>query len=209
MKNTPNFSYENKLSGIIAGIDEAGRGALAGPVVAAAVIIDRNHCIKGIKDSKKLSSKTRFSLYEDITSHYKYAIGVASVTEIDQLNILHATNKAIQRAITSLNQQVTIESILLDGNHVPEHISIPTQAIVKGDNISVSIAAASIIAKVTRDLFMMQEHLKHPRYNWQQNKGYGTAEHIKQIMTYGPNNQHRTTFAPIKNLLATANTVTI
>ncbi|MFH2011211.1 MAG: ribonuclease HII [Pseudomonadota bacterium] len=183
----------------IAGVDEAGRGPLAGPVVAAAVILPENHNIQGIADSKKLSSHRREVLFSEI---YKQAeavgVGIVDQREIERINILQASLKAMQSAVAALNSPV--DYILVDGIH-----SIPTQihqsTIIKGDALSPSIAAASIIAKVTRDKIMVEYHSIYPQYNFARNKGYGTVEHMDAIKRSGCCEIHRRTFKGVKEYL--------
>ena len=193
----PHLEHEKQLSGIVAGVDEAGRGPLVGPVFAAAVIVDENNIIDGINDSKKISPTKRYKIYEQIITSYIYAIGSASVVEIDQLNILNATKLAMQRAIALLPVKPT--NVLIDGLQSPA-VSMPVKCIIGGDTISLSIAAASIVAKVSRDQLMDQLHEDYPLYNWKQNKGYGTKEHILAIKKHGASKYHRQTFAPVKNM---------
>lgn len=192
----PDFTLENTLSGIIAGVDEVGRGPLAGPVVSAAVIFtDRDTVIDGINDSKKLTPKCRQVLYEKITSVAKFGIGMASVEEIDSYNILQATKLSMKRALVNLDLE--LDYVLVDGNQPPK-VKWQTKSVVNGDSLSISIAAASIIAKVTRDRLMQELHNKHPVYNWYKNKGYGTKEHLSAIGIYGITEHHRKNFAPIR-----------
>jgi ribonuclease HII len=176
----------------VAGVDEAGRGPLAGPVVAAAVIFPPGMMIAGIDDSKKLTPAHRESLYEHII-HSAAAYGVAAIdhSEIDRLNILQATLEAMRNAIRQLQPQP--EYILVDGNMF-RHESISYRTIVRGDSRSISIAAASIIAKVTRDRLMVQYHKEYPEYGFDRHKGYGTAEHIRAIETHGYCPIHRRSF---------------
>ncbi|MCC8462328.1 MAG: ribonuclease HII [Rickettsia endosymbiont of Ecitomorpha arachnoides] len=185
------LQYEKKYHNyIVAGIDEAGRGPLAGPVVASAVIIDNTNIILGIKDSKKLSKKKRELLYEQITSNYAWSTAIISHTEIDEINILEATKKACSIAAASLTTKPEI--VLVDGNmrfNDERFVSI-----VNGDNLSLSIAAASIIAKVTRDRLMLDLSTEFPQYLWHKNSGYGTKEHIEAINTHGLSPYHRRSF---------------
>lgn len=186
----PDLSIESNYTGIIAGVDEAGRGPLAGPVVAAAVIIDQNNLIPGIKDSKKLSKAKREALYTKITENYIWAVGIVSPEEIDEINILEATKKACVLAVEALNTSPT--TVIVDGNMKftdPRFVSF-----VKGDDKSISIGAASIIAKVTRDRIMDLLHVDFPHYNWAKNSGYGTKEHIAAIEKYGQTRHHRVSF---------------
>ncbi|WP_108783926.1 ribonuclease HII [Wolbachia endosymbiont of Bemisia tabaci] len=194
----PDFTLENTLSGIIAGVDEVGRGPLAGPVISAAVIFtDRDTVIDGINDSKKLTPKCRQVLYEKITSVAKFGIGMASVEEIDSYNILQATKLSMKRALVNLDLE--LDYVLVDGNQ-PLEVKWQTKSIVNGDSLSISIAAASIVAKVTRDRLMEELHNKHPQYNWYKNKGYGTKEHLSAIGLHGITKHHRKNFAPIRIL---------
>lgn len=187
----PDLSLELNYPGkIIAGVDEVGRGPLAGPVVAAAVIIDQDNIIEGMRDSKKLSAKKRESLSDFIRENYQYAIGEASVEEIDQYNILEATKLAMGRAIKGLGPKADI--VLVDGNMKFNEENI--KSIVKGDDISLSIAAASIIAKVHRDNLMKKLSENYPNYGWEKNAGYGTKAHIEAIRQYGITSFHRSKF---------------
>jgi ribonuclease HII len=175
---------------IIAGVDEAGRGPLAGPVVAAAVIVDQNNIIKGIRDSKKLSKKKREDIYHYITSHYVWSVGIVGSDEIDEINILQATIKACRLAVSAL--KVKADIVLVDGN-----MKFGDQrflSIIKGDDKSISIAAASIIAKVTRDRLMNDLSHEFPEYKWHQNAGYGTKEHKEAIIKHGQSVHHRKSF---------------
>ena len=191
----PNFALENGLSGLIAGVDEVGRGPLAGPVISAAVVFtDRNISIDGIKDSKKLTPKSRQILYKKIISVAKFGIGIANVEEINSYNILQATKLSMERALTDLNLE--LDYVLVDGNQSIK-VKYQVKPIVNGDNLSVSIAAASIIAKVTRDQLMKELHNAYPEYNWYKNKGYGTKEHLSAIHLHGITEHHRKNFAPV------------
>lgn len=186
-------------SGIVAGVDEAGRGPLAGPVVAAAVILDPNNPIEGLADSKKLSEAQRNRLAVLIKQYVlSYSIAQASVVEIDDLNILQATLLAMQRAVNGLS--LLPELVLVDGNRLP-NLTIPAQAIVKGDSKIKAISAASILAKVTRDNMMAEYHKQYPDYAFHIHKGYGTKQHIAEIEKFGCLDIHRRTFNPVKTLL--------
>jgi ribonuclease HII len=180
----------------IAGLDEAGRGPLAGPVVAAAVILPKNFRLPGLNDSKQLSSLARESYYDALVSNPEvlFGIGLASVAEIDQINILRATHLAMQRAVSGLASLP--EHLLIDGLPVPT-FSCPQTAIVDGDARSFSIAAASVIAKVTRDRMMVNWHEEFPVYEFASNKGYGTPEHLEKLRSHGPCLLHRRTFSPV------------
>jgi len=184
------LSIESNYQGVVAGVDEAGRGPLAGPVVAAAVIIDQNNLIEGIKDSKKLSKNKREELYVKITQNYTWSIGVVEPKEIDEINILEATKKACVLAVEGLIKEPSV--VIVDGN-----MKFSDQRFVsyiKGDDRSISIAAASIIAKVTRDRMMELLHQEFPYYFWAKNSGYGTKEHISAIEKYGSSIHHRLSF---------------
>lgn len=183
---------------MIAGIDEAGRGPLAGSVVAAAVILPVDHGIVGIRDSKKLSAKKRIELAKAIRQQaIAWGLGSASREEIDALNILNATMLAMRRAIEYLQEPP--ELILVDGNKVPD-TNIPCQAIVRGDSHIEVIAAASILAKVARDEEMLQLHDQYPQYGFDRHKGYPTVAHIDALNKYGACQEHRQSFAPVRRL---------
>lgn len=178
---------------IIAGVDEVGRGALVGPVVAASVIIDQMNLIPGIKDSKKLSPKKRESLYALITNNYSYAVGIIEHDEIDRINILEATKIACSIAVKNL--KCVPDVVIIDGNM--KFADARFISIVGGDALSMSIAASSIVAKVTRDRILRELHQKHPEYLWDKNVGYGTKEHLKAIDIYGFSPYHRKSFKVI------------
>lgn len=182
----------------ICGVDEAGRGPLAGPVCAAAVILPENCEIEGLNNSKKLSEKKREALFDVICEKaVSYSIALGSLEEIESLNILEATFLAMNRAIEGLD--VKADFALIDGNRVPRDIKIPCETVVKGDAKSASIAAASILAKVTRDRLLLEFDEKYPEYNFKKHKGYGTKEHTDLILKYGPSPIHRMSF--LKKLL--------
>ncbi len=177
---------------LLAGVDEAGRGPLAGPVCAAACILPRNLEIPGLNDSKKLSSKARDSLYDIIiNSAVSYGIAFASVEEIESLNILNATFLAMNRALSQLSPQPALA--LIDGNR-NSGISIPSRCVVKGDSLCADIAAASVLAKVTRDRYMLTMAEQYPEYGFEKHKGYGTAQHYAAIRQFGPSPIHRPSF---------------
>jgi ribonuclease HII len=181
--------------GLLAGVDEAGRGPLAGPVVAAAVILDELKPIRGLADSKKLSAKTRDRLFDEIRAKALcFAIAEASVEEIDQLNILQATMLAMQRAVEALRLKPTL--VLVDGNRLPI-LDVRAEAIVKGDEKIQEISAASILAKVHRDRMCLEMHTQFPQYGFDAHKGYGTAQHLQALQTWGITPFHRKTFAPV------------
>lgn len=181
--------------GLVCGIDEAGRGPLAGPVVAAAVILDPQKPIAGLNDSKRLSERKREQLAELVREHaIAWAVAEASVEEIDRLNILHATFLAMQRAVAAL--QVRPESALVDGNRCPK-LDIPVEAVVKGDGKITSIAAASILAKTVRDHGMLELHARYPQYGFDRHMGYPTAAHFAALQTHGASPFHRRSFGPV------------
>lgn len=185
---------------VIAGVDEAGRGPLAGPVVAAACIIPADIFFEGVDDSKKLSPKQRLKLFNAISTHPQviYSVAVIDHAEIDKVNIYQATILAMIEAVDALKTEP--DYLLVDGLTLP-HPSIPSEGIIKGDAKSQSIAAASILAKETRDRIMLEYHQKWPQYGFDRHKGYGTAAHIQAIHEHGPCAIHRTTFEPIKSLV--------
>ena len=193
------------LPRMTAGIDEAGRGPLAGDVFAAAVILDPERPISGLADSKTLTAARRESLALRIRDEaLAWSIASASVAEIDQLNILAATMLAMKRAFDGLagsgGQQATT-LVLVDGNQVPKGLGVPCHAVVKGDALHACISAASILAKTARDAQLLQMHEQYPQYAFDQHKGYGTALHLARLQTHGPCPIHRSTFAPIRKLL--------
>ncbi|MCP5410895.1 MAG: ribonuclease HII [Alphaproteobacteria bacterium] len=203
----PHFIHESRLlktlDGPVCGVDEAGRGPLAGPVVAAAVILQKGRIPKGLNDSKQLSEGAREALFPQIMEMaVGVGVGEASVDEIDLLNIRQATHLAMSRAVGAL--AVPAAFALVDGNDAPA-LPCKCDTLVDGDGISLSIAAASIIAKVTRDRLMVRLHGDHPGYNWIRNKGYGTAEHMAGLKQHGITVHHRRSFAPIRNLLTDHN----
>ena len=181
--------------GLTAGVDEAGRGPLAGPVVAAAVILDELNPINGLNDSKKLSAKRREALFDEIRARALcFAIAEASVQEIDEINILQATLLAMKRAVEAL--RLPPKLVLVDGNRLPI-LSIRSEAIVQGDALVPAISAASILAKVHRDRLCEEMHQRYPVYGFDQHKGYGTAQHMAALQAHGPADCHRMTFAPV------------
>lgn len=200
-----NYDLETKLriSGkeIIAGIDEVGRGPWAGPVTACAVILDPNNIPNGLNDSKILTAKRREQLFDLIMDSAQVSCVHVEVTEIDQVNILQATFRAMERAVSHLPIP---NHILVDGNKLPPNLPSPATAIVKGDAKSVSIAAASIIAKVTRDRLMSDLSEAYPGYGWEKNAGYGTKMHQLGLLNHGVTPHHRRSFKPIHNILYSA-----
>ena len=183
----------------MAGVDEVGRGCLAGPVFAAAVILNKNIDIKNIKDSKKIPFKKRILLSDYIKKNSIYAVGIASVVEIDKINILNASLLSMKRALNKLKFKPSIAYI--DGLFAPKNVKIKCKTLIKGDEKIPSIAAASIVAKVARDLFMIELGKKFPKYKWNKNFGYGTSEHLKSLKKYGVTKHHRKKFKPIHNIL--------
>ena len=185
--------------GLVAGVDEAGRGPLAGPVVAAAVILDELKPIAGLADSKTLTAARRERLYDEIRAKALCcSIAEASVEEIDRINILQATMLAMRRAVLGLRLKPA--SVLVDGNRLPP-LDVPAEAIVKGDAKVAAISAASILAKVTRDRWCAQLHAEYPQYGFAGHKGYGTAEHLAALAQHGACPQHRRSFAPVARAL--------
>ena len=213
--NYPNFSYEKKLwkqgyEGVV-GLDEAGRGPLAGPVTAAAVMVKGEGVkVQGLNDSKKLSEKKREELYEILTKHENIAwgVGVVGEKEIDRINILQATKLAMQKALESLFYKNDgrrfcrmADFLLIDGNFLLDSVTINQSSIIKGDSKVFSIAAASIIAKVTRDRIMRQAHEQYPVYGFDKHKGYGTAAHIASLEKFGASDIHRRSFYPVSAMV--------
>ena len=187
------------MPGLIAGVDEAGRGPLMGPVVAAAVILDERNPIKGLADSKVLTALRREKLYDEIRAKALcFSIAMATAEEIDALNILQATMLAMKRAVETL--RLKPNKVLVDGNRLPMLV-ILSEAIVKGDALVPAISAASILAKVYRDRWCQEFHLEYPQYGFAGHKGYGTAEHLAALRQHGACPQHRRSFAPVAEVL--------
>jgi len=200
----PTFQIESQFQGPVGGIDEAGRGPWAGPVVAAVAVFLKpppKSLEDGIQDSKKLSKTKRESLFKSLheLENFAFGIGKASVAEIDLHNILQATFLAMRRAVQMLS--FSPQALLIDGKFIPKFEGIKTLPVIGGDGKSLSIAAASILAKVTRDHDMEQSALDHPHYGWERNAGYGTAEHQEALKAHGITPHHRKSFAPIRVLL--------
>ncbi|OSZ67931.1 ribonuclease HII [Hydrogenophaga sp. IBVHS2] len=188
------------VPGLVAGVDEAGRGPLAGPVVAAAVILDELHPIAGLNDSKKLSAARREALFDEIRAKALCcSVAEATVEEIDRLNILQATMLAMRRAVQGLRLKPA--KVLVDGNRLPP-LDVLAEAIVGGDAKVAAISAASILAKVTRDRQLVELHAQHPEYGFDRHKGYGTADHLAALRRHGPLPVHRRSFAPVAESLA-------
>jgi ribonuclease HII len=191
----PDFARESWHDGLVAGVDEAGRGPWAGPVVAAAVILDPLRIPDGIDDCKKLGAAQRDRVYDAICRNaLAYAVGEASVEEIDRFNVLAASLLAMQRAVSWLAQAPSL--VLVDGNRAPK-LSCAVETMVNGDAKSLSIAAASIVAKVYRDRMMCELDRRHPGYGWARNKGYGTSDHLRAIDRLGISSQHRRSFTAV------------
>ena len=184
-----------------AGVDEVGRGCLAGPVFAAAVILNNNIDVRDIKDSKKVSFKKRIVLAKYIKENSIYSVGSASVNEIDKINILNASLLAMQRALKKLEYRPSIAYI--DGLYAPRNLDIKCKTFIKGDEKIICISAASIIAKVTRDLFMINLAKKYPEYGWNKNFGYGTNNHLHSLAKHGATKHHRKSFGPVHKILMT------
>ena len=199
MKNAtiiiPNFLIEQKLGGVVAGIDEAGRGPLAGPVVAACIILNTNNHPLGLNDSKKLSPKKRAEIFLQLKSAYQFGVGIVEHLAIDQINILNATKLAMKIAFDDMCQKINNKPdvVIVDGNFIP-NIDCRAKAIIKGDQKSLSIAAASIIAKETRDKIMFKLDIEYPQYDWKNNKGYPTKKHFAAIRKFGISKYHRQSF---------------
>lgn len=194
----PDLALESEIGGVVCGIDEVGRGPLAGPVVTAAVILDPARLprtlLDKLDDSKKLSKRLREELAELVPATAIIGFGEASVEEIDHLNILQATFLAMRRAYDALGRDCT--HALVDGNRPPK-LPCPVRCVVGGDGISLSIAAASVVAKVRRDALMAELAQTHPEFGWERNAGYGTAEHLEALKRLGPTPHHRRSFAPV------------
>ncbi|MEO9685330.1 MAG: ribonuclease HII [Tateyamaria sp.] len=195
----PDFSFETQIGGRVAGVDEVGRGPLAGPVTAAAVVLDVAHIPDGLDDSKKLSAKRREVLWAEIIAYADVSVAHASVTEVDELNILRASHLAMERAVAGLRG--IPDHLLIDGNMIPRGLTLPATALVKGDGRSVSIAAASIVAKICRDRIMVDLAQQHPGYGWETNMGYGSKSHMAAIQNLGITPHHRRSFKPVHNML--------
>ncbi|NVO57655.1 ribonuclease HII [Rhodobacteraceae bacterium B1Z28] len=199
----PNFELEQALHAQghvrIAGVDEVGRGPLAGPVVAAAVVLDPQDIPTGLNDSKKLTAKRRMALDIAVRERAEFAIAEASVAEIDEINILRASHLAMERAVAALNPAP--DFLLIDGNMIPRGLTIPSEAVIKGDARSVSIAAASILAKNWRDQLMVDLAQQHPGYGWETNAGYPSKQHREALQNLGVTPHHRRSFKPVHNML--------
>ena len=205
------YEYENELynKGInyIGGVDEVGRGPLIGPVVASCVVLPKDFVLEGLTDSKKLSEKKRNLFYDYIIHHaLAYGIGIVQPEEIDAINIYEASRKAMIIAINKVREQINLEHVLIDA--MPINLDIPTTSIIKGDAKSISIAAASVIAKVTRDKMMYELDEKYPMYGFASHKGYPTKKHIDAIHKYGLIDGYRKTYGPVKEVIDETNNIT-
>lgn len=199
----PDFKFEQAAlengAFIVAGVDEVGRGPLCGPVTAAAVVLDPANIPVGLNDSKKLTEKRRLVLFDEIMATADCSIAHASVEEIDDINILRASHLAMERAVAGLKSPA--DHALIDGNMIPKGLPITAETIVKGDARSLSIAAASIIAKVERDRIMGDLAAEFPGYGWEKNAGYGTKQHLAALQSLGVTPHHRRSFKPVHNIL--------
>ena len=202
----PDFTREHQLLktySTIAGVDEVGRGPWAGPVTACAVVLDPKNVPEGLNDSKKLTAKQREVLFELIMNTADVSVVHVSVEEIDRINILQASLLAMEKSVANL--KITADFALIDGNKTPKNLSCPCETIIKGDSKSASIAAASIVAKVTRDRLMVALSQQFPGYGWETNAGYGTKQHQKGLKALGVTPHHRRSFKPIHNILCGKN----
>ena len=195
----PDLAFEMEIGGRVAGVDEVGRGPLAGPVTAAAVVLDLAHVPEGLDDSKKLSARRRGALWDQILAHADVSVAHASVGEIDRFNILRASHLAMVRAVAGL--RVPPDQVLVDGRHVPSGLRCPATPLIKGDTRSVSISAASIVAKICRDRIMVDLAQQHPGYGWETNMGYPSKSHRMALERLGVTPWHRVSFKPVHNML--------
>ncbi|WP_323781169.1 ribonuclease HII [Thalassovita sp.] len=201
--NKPDYTFEQSAHAQgylrVAGVDEVGRGPLAGPVTAAAVVLDPDHIPEGLNDSKKLTAKRRQALLEQLLEHADVSVAHVSVEEIDQHNILRASHIAMIRALEGLESSP--DFTLIDGNMIPRGLTLPSRAVVKGDALSLSIAAASIAAKIRRDQVMWDLAQQFPGYGWETNAGYPTKAHTEALQNLGVTPHHRRSFKPVHNIL--------
>ncbi|WP_457646006.1 ribonuclease HII [Profundibacter sp.] len=202
-KSVPDYKFEQTAIDaghtLIAGVDEVGRGPLCGPVTAAAVILDPQNIPAGLNDSKKLTAKRREALYDLLLECATVSVAHATVAEIDELNILRASHLAMERAVAGLPHPP--DHVLIDGNLIPRGLTLSAQAVVKGDGKSVSIAAASIMAKTVRDRIMVDLAQQYPGYGWEKNAGYPTAVHLESLQKLGVTPHHRRSFKPVYKML--------
>lgn len=206
MEEFDNYKYEKELRGngikFIAGVDEVGRGPLVGPVVAACVVLPEEFNLDGLTDSKKLSEKKRDFYFEEVKRQaLGYGIGIIDEKKIDEVNIYEATKLAMKEAIEDCKKMCKIEHVLIDA--MPLELDVPTTSIIKGDLKSITISAASVIAKVTRDRMLDELHEKFPMYDFKKNKGYPTKKHLEAIEEYGILPEHRRSYGPVKNYIET------
>lgn len=198
------YKYENELysEGInyIGGVDEVGRGPLVGPVVACCCVLPKGFILEGLTDSKKLTEKKRDEYYDYLIENTIYGLGIVDADRIDEINIYQATKEAMYQAIENVRKQVNLEYVLIDA--MPLELDIPTNSIIKGDAKSISIAAASVIAKVTRDRMMIELDKKYPMYGYAKHKGYPTKAHIEAIHKYGLIDGYRKTYGPVKEMIS-------
>lgn len=205
---TADYTYERATGAArVAGVDEVGRGPLAGPVTAAAVILNPDDLPLGLADSKSLTATRREALFDAIMARAQVCVAEATVQEIDEVNILRASHLAMMRAIAGLT--LPPDHVLIDGNLLPRGLTLPATAIVKGDAKSLSIAAASIIAKVTRDRLMVDLAQQFPQYGWDKNAGYPTKSHLDALQKFGATPWHRRSFKPVHNILYQENCITL
>ncbi|MEP5731561.1 MAG: ribonuclease HII [Sulfitobacter sp.] len=199
----PDYTFERAAQAKgyirIAGVDEVGRGPLAGPVTAAAVVLDPMRIPDGLNDSKKLTKRARQRLYEEIMQVADVSVAHATVEEIDEINILRASHLAMVRALEGL--KMPADYVLIDGNMLPRDLTLPGETIIKGDARSQSISAASIAAKICRDCVMLSLAQQHPGYGWETNMGYGSKSHMEALRNLGPTPNHRRSFKPVHNML--------
>jgi ribonuclease HII len=207
-KTVPDFTHETQMLQLgatyVVGVDEAGRGPLAGPVTAAAVRLDPDRLPIGLNDSKLMTAKARDRMFDWLMANAMVSVAHASVQEIDQLNILRASHLAMERAVAAL----PADHALIDGNQRPKALACPSTMIVRGDAKCLSIAAASVIAKVTRDRIMVDLAQQHPQYGWDRNAGYPTKVHRQALLDFGVTPFHRQSFAPVHNILCQAISIT-
>ena len=206
----PHFQFETEalVAGAlrVAGVDEVGRGPLAGPVTAAAVILDAEHIPEGLNDSKALTAKRRAVLHDAILEVAEVSVAHASVEEIDEINILRAAHLAMERALAGLSKPACMA--LIDGNMIPRNCSGPARAVIRGDGLCVSIAAASIVAKIRRDRIMWDLAQQFPGYGWETNVGYGSKSHMAALQNLGVTPHHRRSFKPVHNILYQVKSIT-
>ncbi|MCR9113620.1 MAG: ribonuclease HII [Rhodobacteraceae bacterium] len=206
----PDYRYEEQaMAGgalRVAGVDEVGRGPLAGPVTAAAVVLDPARIPDGLNDSKKLTARRRALLHDAIMQTADVSVAHASVEEIDEINILRAAHLAMERAVAGLRQRS--DMVLIDGNMIPRNLAVPAQSIIKGDAVCLSISAASIVAKIRRDKLMWDLAQQFPGYGWETNAGYGSKSHMEALQNLGVTPHHRRSFRPVHNILYQGKSIT-